>query len=181
VGDTLTYRVETNHQEYDLLLTLTQLSDTGVRFSYVTTQPANRQGQVEMTPEALQTAMCLYTIFAGGTVKLKDQTSVFVSKEFTRAAKRGYVVLFTDTAGGKAPDTLRQLQDIGLLARMKIHKQVGGRLLNFSGPILHNTSGTKIIGLLSETDYPFITVMQDGFKMYLTKVAPLQPKYRRSR
>ena len=165
--------MEAGNKKYELVISLTKLSEEGVAFEYATTKPDNRKGMVVIAPEDLRTALRLQTLFAGGTLKETGQTAVFVSRAVAKAAEKDTVTLFLDGPEAGAAETFtRSVQRTNTKKPgiLKIHLPVEGGIRNLSGPLLENADGTRLIGLFTVGDYSMVTFLQAGFTMHLTRI-----------
>ena len=84
VGTQLVYGVDFHGTQYDFIITIRSM-DSGLTFDWEMTSPVNTSGTVEMSAAALETATGQNNYFSGGTLKLDDKTSVWVSKAVHKA------------------------------------------------------------------------------------------------
>ncbi|HNQ67100.1 MAG TPA: hypothetical protein PKN32_01880 [Bacteroidales bacterium] len=80
-GLVLVYGVNYNGTEYDFIMTIKELSETRIEYSYRMTNAYATNGNIIMSEDALLNATSHYNYFSGGTVELTDMTSVWMSKK----------------------------------------------------------------------------------------------------
>jgi hypothetical protein len=83
-GAQLTYDVTNKDKHYKLIVTLKKLGDE-VSFSWKTTDPDNKTGNVTMTATATSAATALSNIFKAGDVTLDKETCLWASKAVTNS------------------------------------------------------------------------------------------------
>ena len=173
VGDQLIYHVETETAEYDFTVIPTKLSQTGIVFQYKMGEPANLQGVISMSTDALKNATAMYNKFSGGNVNLTDQISVFASQAIMNAASDGTGLISTDGSAANAEDftTLAgNTSPTNNSTYMKMVKNINGIDFILDGPIMENEDGSKTVRFADGGGYPFITYMKIDFKIYLKEI-----------
>ena len=158
-GKVLVYNVTNFDKKYDFILTLTD-RDAGLAFSWKMTEPVNKEGTIEVKPEALASATTLYNFFGPGPVSLDAATCVWVSKGLYQSLKKGETVLID---AGQGDD------EIKLNGTETFKTTVDGKAVDL--PVLHatTTQGYEFWIVDSEKD-PIIVKMQLGFEIQLKEV-----------
>ncbi|HRP89600.1 MAG TPA: hypothetical protein PKX92_06130 [Edaphocola sp.] len=172
-GTVLTYNVEQGDNEYQFIMTITEL-DKGLSFDWKMTEPINRSGTVSMTSNAMKSATALFSYFKGGITKLTDETSAFVSTDVYNALKVGEKV--TLSAYGKE-GTLEEFdvmepghsENSGTFY-MELTKPVNGTNYTFDSYILENADSGDNIRVWKNAKYPLILTMTTNFNIYLMSV-----------
>lgn len=96
-GSVLTYEVRAGGSTYDFIVTITSLAPN-LSFDYVMSAPANLEGSVTITEEAMENAFALVNYFRGGEMTLEDATTVFLCRECYKASQSGNLELNLDGA-----------------------------------------------------------------------------------
>jgi len=78
-GAQLTYDVTVKDKQYKLIVTIKKLGEE-ISFSWKTTDPDNKSGNVTMTAGATADAVAFANIFKGGDVRLEKETCLWASK-----------------------------------------------------------------------------------------------------
>ena len=173
VGDQLVYRVEAGDVEYDFTVTPTKLSKSEIVFKYEMSAPANKNGVITMTADALKNSTAMYNRFSGGNVTLKDEVSVFASKAMMTSATEGSGPFYTNGLKGDAEDFYvleGNTSPTNNSTYLKLMKNINGVDYVLAGPIMENENGSKAIRFTDGGGYPFITYMVLDFKIYLMEI-----------
>jgi len=78
-GSKITYAVDNRGKSYNLIITIVKTSPD-LEFSYELTAPFNKKGSITIKAKDLDSARSLHNDFMGGSLTLKGEVSLFLSR-----------------------------------------------------------------------------------------------------
>ena len=173
-GTILTYEVTNGATTYDFVVTVVQL-EPELKLKYEMGAPANINGTVSMTDEALQNATRQVTWFGGGEMVLNDATTIFMSRKNYEEAFVGGNYFETSISFDDDP-TVYDFQET---IEGTYEARVNGELMKFDSrhataytfnPETEEVDYGPAIFTVADPEYPLIVWLYKGFTVKLIEV-----------
>jgi hypothetical protein len=173
-GTVLTYVVKAGSNNYQFIVTFTEVGDS-VAFDYEMTAPANKEGSVAISKEAMNSAVRLVNYFGGGPMALTDATTVFLCRDciWEAVLESGDLMLTLDdqpepTYFGSVvgPSTVFKVRIDGEEQTMETYS-IASVVYN---PEEDREDYAASLHVLDNLDYPLLVYMNIGFSIKLVEV-----------
>ncbi len=167
-GLVLVYGVNYNGTEYDFIMTINELSETKIEYSYIMTNAYATSGTIIMSEDALLNATSHYNYFSGGTVELTDMTSVWMSKKVfdELTGEHGKTTISVD--GGK---TQVELNAIEVGYDFSLYNDISKKQFDNIGYFYAETEDQQIkYWVHYSKHYPIILKMDLGWQICLKEI-----------
>lgn len=172
-GSVLTYEVKAGKDIYNFIITVNSaLPDSSLEFSYTMGAPANKNGIVMISENALNTSHKLVNFFGGGEMKLEDATTIWISKQVFHEA--------IEAGGGFATDILFDNDKVATHFAMIVPDEeeykINGKMMKIKTVQMTETKFNettqeldygKMVGVLDNSRNPLILFLSIGFEVQL--------------
>lgn len=159
-GTTLTYDVKYLETKYQFIIKIINLKPDVV-FSWEMTEPQNSKGKVNMSKEALATAIKQNNFFKSGEFFFTDMTTVWVSKKVFSSLKKAKPILI---------DLLNEEANLKFVKLDKKTVLIDGIKTKNIEVIYAETDLSQKYWILDCPDFPIILKMDLGWSIDLKSV-----------
>ncbi|NVO02599.1 MAG: hypothetical protein HXX09_07820, partial [Bacteroidetes bacterium] len=159
-GAVLTYDVKYQETNYQFIIRIINLKPD-VSFSWEMTEPQNSKGKVNMSKEALATALKQNNFFKSGELFLTDMTTVWVSKKVFSSLKKAKPILI---------DLLNEEANLKFVKLDKKTFLIDGVKTKNIEVIYAETDLNQKYWILDSPDFPIILKMDLGWSIDLKSV-----------
>jgi hypothetical protein len=155
-----TYAVDFNGQQYKFIIDIVQ-DDPEIVFNWkMTTSRGDKEGNISMSTEAVQSATAQYNLFENGEIVLDDKTSVWVSRDVFKSLRSGAET--TMNAMGEDKTFVRKNVPAGS------EVVVGGKPVSVI--YAESTDGSEKFWILNNPKMPLIMKMDLGWTIGIEKI-----------
>jgi hypothetical protein len=173
-GTVLTYEVKAGTDAYQFITTLTGVGDS-MAFDYEMTAPANMQGSVRISDDAMLNALKMVNYFGGGPMHLTDATTVFLCRECYWEAKYGAAELEITFDDNEQPTYFGSVVGPSTIFNVRIDGEEQTLETYTIASVVYNPEEDQdeyaaSLVVLDNLDYPLLVYMNIGFTIKLVAV-----------
>jgi hypothetical protein len=155
-----TYAVDFGGQQYKFIIDIIQ-DDPEIVFNWkMTTSRGDKEGNISMAAEAVQSATAQYNLFENGEIVLDDKTSVWVSRDVFKSLRSGAETIMN--AMGEDKTFIRKNVPAGT------EVVVAGKTISVI--YAEATDGSEKFWILNNPKMPLIMKMDLGWKIAIEKI-----------
>lgn len=155
-----TYAVDFGGQQYKFIIDIIQ-DDPEIVFNWkMTTSRGDKEGNISMAAEAVQSATAQYNLFENGEIVLDDKTSVWVSRDVFKSLRSG------------AETTMNAMGEDKIFVRKNV--PAGSEVVVGGKPVsviyAEAMDGSEKFWILNNPKMPLIMKMDLGWKIAIEKI-----------